>query len=77
MLHKHIHYSNKLHNIDEKVYLVFKRAALKELHSTVFTFLIIAGIESTGSAKSADATSVSFPLQQSTIGASSTATHDR
>ena len=77
MLHKHIHYTNKLHNIDEKVYLVFERAALKELHNTAFTFLIIPGIESTASAKSADAISVSPPLQQSTIGASSTATHDK
>ena len=42
-----------------------------------FTLLIIPGIDSTGSAKSADATSVSPPLQQSTVGASSTATHDK
>ena len=77
MLHKHIHHTNKLHNIDEKVYLVFERAALKELHNTAFTFLIIPGIESTASAKPADATSISPSLQQSTIGASSTATHDK
>ena len=42
-----------------------------------FTLLIIPGIDSTGSAKSADATSVCPPLQQSTVGASSTATHDK
>ena len=39
--------------------------------------LIIPGIESTASAQSEDATSISPPLQQSTIGASSTATHDK
>ena len=50
---------------------------LKELHNTAFTLLIIPGIESTTSAQSADATSVSPPLQQSTVGASSTATHDK
>ena len=50
---------------------------LKELHNTAFTLLIIPGIESIASAQSADATSVSPPLQQSTVGASSTATHDK
>ena len=48
---------------------------LKQLHNTAFTLIIIPGIESTASAQSADATSVSPPLQQSTVGASSTATH--
>ena len=43
----------------------------------IFTLLIIPGIDSTGGAKSADATSVSPPLQQCTVGASSTATHDK
>ena len=42
-----------------------------------FTLLIIPGIDSTGSAKSADATSVCPPLQQHTVGASSTATHEK
>ena len=50
---------------------------LKQLHNTAFTLLIIPGIESTATAQSADATSVSPPLQQSTVGASSTATHDK
>ena len=50
---------------------------MKELHNTAFTLLIIPGNYSTGSAKSADATSVSPPFQQSTVGASSTATHDK
>ena len=49
---------------------------LEELHNTAFTLLIIPGIESTGSAQSVDTTSVSPPLQQNTVGASSTATHD-
>ena len=39
-----------------------------------FTLLIIPGIESTGSTQSVDTTSVSPPLQQSTVGESSTAT---
>ena len=42
-----------------------------------FTLLIFPGIGSTGSAQSADAISVSAPLQQGTVGASSTATHDK
>ena len=50
---------------------------MKQLHNTAFTLIIILGIESTASAQSADATSVSPPLQQSTVGASSTATHDK
>ena len=50
---------------------------LKELHNNAFTLPIIPGIESTASAQSADATTVSPPLQQTTVGASSTATHDK
>ena len=49
---------------------------MEELHNTAFTLLINPGIESTGSAQSADTASV-CPLQQSTVGASSTATHDK
>ena len=48
-----------------------------DFKEVTFTLLIISGIESTASAQSADATSVSPPLQQSTVGASSTATHDK
>ena len=36
---------------------------LKQLHNTAFTLLIIPGIESTATAQSADATSVSPPLR--------------
>ena len=50
---------------------------LAELHNTAFTLLIIPGIESTGSAQFPDTTSVSPSLEQSTIGGSSTATHDK
>ena len=46
---------------------------LKQLHNTAFTLIIIPGIESTASAQSADAISISPPLQQSTVDASSTA----
>ena len=48
---------------------------LKQVHNTAFTLITIPDIESTASAQSADATSVSPPLQQSTVGASSTATN--
>ena len=50
---------------------------MKQLHITASTLIIIPGIESTASAQSTDATSVSSPLQQSTVGACSTATHDK
>ena len=50
---------------------------LEELHNTAFTFLIIPGIESTGSTQFADTTGVSPPLEQSTVGGSSTATDDK
>ena len=50
---------------------------MKELHNTTITLFIIPGIESTASAQSADTTCVSHPLQQSTVGASSTTTHDK
>ena len=42
-----------------------------------FTLLIIPGIDSTGSAKSADATTVCPPLQQHTVDGSSTATCEK
>ena len=50
---------------------------LEELHNTAFTLLIIPGIESTGSAQFAGTTGVSPPLEQSTVGGSSTATDDK
>ena len=50
---------------------------LKQLHNTAVTLIIIPGIESTATVQSADATSVSPPLQQSTVGANSTATNDK
>ena len=50
---------------------------LKQLHNTAFTWIIIPDAESTASAKSTGATSVSLPLQQSMVGARATATHDK
>ena len=71
MLHTHIHYTKKLHNIDEKVYLVFGCTILLSLCLSFQVF------ESTGSTQFADTTHVSPPLEESTVGGSSTSKDDK
>ena len=69
MLHTHIHYTTIL----MKKYISY----VEEQHNTAFSLLIIPGIESTGSTQFADTTHVSPPLEESTVGGSSTSKDDK
>ena len=71
---KHLHPQFQVHTL---LFHVGQGPKMFDSKEVTFTLHIIPGIETTGSAQSADATSVSPPLQQGTVAASSTATCDK